>query len=476
MALPKRSEVPVNETWDLTAIYPDKKAWKADMVAVRELVTQFQNNYRSKLTEAKIIIAALHDLETIYQKLSWIEHYAFLPQTTDMTNPEYNQMLVENDNLQAAITADLSFFKTEVLTNPVSLLDQVAEIEPQFAPVVRHWKVEKPHQLSPEVEKTLATLSPTLNSSERIYTTARAADWDMEDFEVDGKTYPMSFVLYENTYQYHPNPEVRHKAHQIFSDTLRKHKNTVAANYYTQVSKEKKLAEIYRILVYTLGEPPVKFDFEYRDSDNNYHIDQDLTPQTFFEKYVNWNLDDYVSIINAPTDDKPYNHMYTIEMLGNVLGEREVRHLNVDMNTFRQVAIKQLESGESVWFGCDVGQESDRKKGIMDTELYHKDELFDVDFSMSKAERLDYSESLMTHAMVLTGVDLVNGTPTKWKVENSWGDKVGTKGFFVMSNNWMEEYCYQVVVNKKFLPEELQKVLTEEPKVLAPWDPMGSLA
>lgn len=124
MALPKRSEVPVNETWDLTAIYPDKKAWKADMVAVRELVTQFQNNYRSKLTEAKIIIAALHDLETIYQKLSWIEHYAFLPQTTDMTNPEYNQMLVENDNLQATITADLSFFKTEVLTNPVSLLDQ----------------------------------------------------------------------------------------------------------------------------------------------------------------------------------------------------------------------------------------------------------------------------------------------------------------------------------------------------------------
>lgn len=244
MALPKRSEVPVNETWDLTAIYPGKKAWKADMVAVRELVTQFQNNYRSKLTEAKIIIAALHDLETIYQKLSWIEHYAFLPQTTDMTNPEYNQMLVENDNLQAAITADLSFFKTEVLTNPVSLLDQVAEIEPQFAPVVRHWKVEKPHQLSPEVEKTLATLSPTLNSSERIYTTARAADWDMEDFEVDGKTYPMSFVLYENTYQYHPNPEVRHKAHQIFSDTLRKHKNTVAANYYTQVSKEKKLADL----------------------------------------------------------------------------------------------------------------------------------------------------------------------------------------------------------------------------------------
>ena len=95
---------------------------------------------------------------------------------------------------------------------------------------------------------------------------------------------------------------------------------------------------------------------------------------------------------------------------------------------------------------------------------------------MTKADRLDYGESLMTHAMVLTGVDLVDDKPTKWKVENSWGEKVGTKGFFVMSDAWMDEYCYQVVVNKKFLPAELQAVLTEEPKVLAPWDPMGALA
>lgn len=240
--------------------------------------------------------------------------------------------------------------------------------------------------------------------------------------------------------------------------------------------KTKNLGEIYRILSYTLGVPPTKFDFEFRDQDNNYHIEQGITPHEFYEKYVGWDLDDYVSIINAPTSDKPYNHMYTVEMLGNVLGSRGVRHLNVDMDTFKQVAIKQLESGESVWFGCDVGQESDRQKGIMDTELYHKDQLFDVDFAMSKAERLDYAESLMTHAMVLTGVDLVDGKSTKWKVENSWGDKVGTKGFFVMSDNWMNEYCYQVVVNKKFLPQELQDVLNEEPKLLAPWDPMGSLA
>lgn len=242
-------------------------------------------------------------------------------------------------------------------------------------------------------------------------------------------------------------------------------------------TKKKMLTEVYRILTYSFGEPPTSFDFEYRDKDNNYHIDQSITPKEFFNKYIGWNLDDYVSVINAPTADKPYNHLYTVEMLGSVVGGRPIRHLNVDMDTFRKIAIKQLESGESVWFGSDVGKESDRKAGIMDTRLYNPDELFDVDFSMSKAERLDYGQSLMTHAMVLTGVDLVNGEPRKWKVENSWGDKVGEKGFFVMSDEWMDEYCYQVVVNKKFLPAELQKVFeTEEPQVLAPWDPMGALA
>ena len=242
-------------------------------------------------------------------------------------------------------------------------------------------------------------------------------------------------------------------------------------------TKKKMLTEVYRILTYSFGEPPTSFDFEYRDKDNNYHIDQNITPKEFFNKYIGWNLDDYVSVINAPTADKPYNHLYTVEMLGSVVGGRPIRHLNVDMDTFRKIAIKQLESGESVWFGSDVGKESDRKAGIMDTRLYNPDELFDVDFSMSKAERLDYGQSLMTHAMVLTGVDLVNGEPRKWKVENSWGDKVGEKGFFIMSDEWMDEYCYQVVVNKKFLPAELQKVFeTEEPQVLAPWDPMGALA
>lgn len=243
-----------------------------------------------------------------------------------------------------------------------------------------------------------------------------------------------------------------------------------------QTAKEAMLEDIYRFLATSLGTPPETFDFEYRDEDKNYHIDRNLTPQSFYEKYVGVDLDDYVSIINAPTTDKPYNQSYTVEMLGNVVGGKEVKYLNVDMPTFKKLAIAQLEQGESVWFGCDVGQSSTRDTGIMALDAYDINDLFDIDFTMTKAERLDFGESLMTHAMVLTGVDLIDGESTKWKVENSWGEKVGTNGFFVMSDAWMDEYTYQIVVRKEFLTAEQLAAFEGEPTVLAPWDPMGALA
>lgn len=243
-----------------------------------------------------------------------------------------------------------------------------------------------------------------------------------------------------------------------------------------QEAKEGMLQEIYNFLATSLGTPPETFDFEYRDEEKNYHIDRGLTPQTFYDKYVGVDLDDYVSIINAPTADKPYNKSYTVEMLGNVVGGKEVKYLNVDMETFKKLAIAQLEQGESVWFGCDVGQSSTRDSGIMALDAYDMNDLFDIDFTMTKAQRLDYGESLMTHAMVLTGVDIVDGKSTKWEVENSWGEKVGTNGFFVMSDEWMDEYTYQIVVRKEFLTAEQLAAFEAEPQVLAPWDPMGALA
>ena len=244
-----------------------------------------------------------------------------------------------------------------------------------------------------------------------------------------------------------------------------------------QAKKEELLQGVFNFLAMNLGLPPRQFDFSYRDKDNNFHSESGLTPQVFFKKYVDLKLDDYVSIINAPTVDKPYGKSYTVEMLGNVVGSKPVRYLNVEMDRLKELAIAQMQAGETVWFGSDVGQSSNRKAGIMADGMYDFTSSMDIQLTQDKAGRLDYSESLMTHAMVLTGVDLdENGKAKKWKVENSWGEKVGNKGYFVASDAWMDEYTYQIVVRKEFLTAAELAAYEEEPIVLAPWDPMGALA
>lgn len=244
-----------------------------------------------------------------------------------------------------------------------------------------------------------------------------------------------------------------------------------------QTKKEELLQEVFNFLAMNLGLPPRQFDFSYRDKDNHFHSESGLTPLTFYQKYVDLKLADYVSIINAPTADKPYGRSYTVEMLGNVVGSKPVRYLNVEMNRLKELAIAQMQAGETVWFGSDVGQSSNRKAGVMAEGMHDFTASMDIQITQDKAGRLDYSESLMTHAMVLTGVDLdENGKAKKWKVENSWGEKVGNKGYFVASDAWMDEYTYQIVVRKEFLTAAELAAYKAEPLVLAPWDPMGALA
>ena len=244
-----------------------------------------------------------------------------------------------------------------------------------------------------------------------------------------------------------------------------------------QTKKEELLQEVFNFLAMNLGLPPRQFDFSYRDKDNHFHSESGLTPLTFYQKYVDLKLDDYVSIINAPTADKPYGRSYTVEMLGNVVGSKPVRYLNVEMDRLKELAIAQMKAGETVWFGSDVAQSSNRKAGVMAEGMHDFTASMDIRLTQDKAGRLDYSESLMTHAMVLTGVDLdENGRAKKWKVENSWGEKVGNKGYFVASDAWMGEYTYQIVVRKEFLTAAELAAYEAEPLVLAPWDPMGALA
>ena len=244
-----------------------------------------------------------------------------------------------------------------------------------------------------------------------------------------------------------------------------------------RAQKEDMLSTIYRMLTICLGFPPEKVDFIVRDKDNNLIREEGLSPQEFYEKYVGWDLRDYVSLINAPTGDKPYGQAYTVRFLGSVHEARPVRYLNLPVDELKKAAIRQMQDGEPVWFGCDVGQRHVRELGIMDTRSIAVDKLFGTGFPMTKEERLDYGESLMTHAMVLQGVHLdAEGKPVRWRVENSWGKDKGKDGYYLMSDDWFSEYTYQVVVHKKYLSPEQLAQYEGEMKVLEPWDPMGSLA
>ena len=244
--------------------------------------------------------------------------------------------------------------------------------------------------------------------------------------------------------------------------------------------KKEMMGDVYHLLVTCLGEPPASFEVRLRDKNDELVLSGTFTPQEFFETAVDMNVDDFVSLISAPTADKPFGHVYTVSRLGNVVEDGGVRYLNLPIERLKDAAIAQLRDDLPVWFGCDVGQSFIREEGIMDTAALDVDALFgfEVEGCMDRAERLDYGESLMTHAMVLDGVGLdADGRPTLWKVENSWGKDHGRNGFDTLSDPWFDEYVYQVVVDRKYLTEEERATFdSEEPTVLAPWDPMGSLA
>jgi bleomycin hydrolase len=168
-----------------------------------------------------------------------------------------------------------------------------------------------------------------------------------------------------------------------------------------------------------------------------------FTPLSFYGTYVDVDLNDYVCLINAPTQDKPYNALYSVQYLGNVVGGHPVRYLNVDIETLKQATLGMIKEDQGVWFGCDVGKMFQRDKGILDPEIYDYDLVYNTTFPLNKADRLNYGHSRMTHAMVLTGVDLSDdGVPTKWRVESSWGDEHGDKGYETMTDAWFDEYLY----------------------------------
>ncbi len=265
---------------------------------------------------------------------------------------------------------------------------------------------------------------------------------------------------------------------RAYAASLRSMIRSGAGKDAVNAEKDRILAEMYRILCICFGEPPKTFDFECKNKDTlEYTVVRGLTPHEFYEKYIGGILDDYVSIINAPTADKPFGKTYTVRYLGNVVEGAPILYLNVEMNELIDLVVKQLKDREIVWFGSDVGKFGDRKEGVWDDLSYDYGAAFDMEYRISKEDALDYRDSCMNHAMVITGVNLdAQDKPTRWKIENSWGDANGDEGYYMMSDTWFERYVYQAVVNKKYLSAEQLKLLEQKPIELNPWDPMGSLA
>ena len=240
--------------------------------------------------------------------------------------------------------------------------------------------------------------------------------------------------------------------------------------------KDRTLEELYNVIAVVFGVPPKTFTFEYTDKDDQYHVIKDMTPRKFYDEFIGAEMDEYVSIINAPTKDKPYHETYTVDYLGNVVGGEPIKYLNLPMDSFKAAVVSSLKAGEPVWFGSDCHMARDREEGVWDTHMFDYPTAFGFDIVMDKADALDMGESSMNHAMVLTGVNLDEDKPNRWKIENSWGTDVADKGYYVASDDWFDLYVYQAVVRKCFLSETEQKELNKEPRHLPLWDPMGTLA
>ena len=240
--------------------------------------------------------------------------------------------------------------------------------------------------------------------------------------------------------------------------------------------KDSVLKVVYDMLCIHLGTPPVEVDWQWKDKDGQFTRSGKLTPLEFAANYLQTDIHDYVSLVHDPRESSPEGATFTVEYLGNVIDAPSIRYLNVDIQLMKDITLKMLQDGKPVWMGCDTGKQMHRDLGIWDADLFDYAAVYGTEFDLDKAARLEYHQTAMTHAMMFTGVDVVDGVPRRWRVENSWDDKVGNKGFFLMNDSWFAEYMFEIAVPKGYLPEELQKALELEPIVLPAWDPMGSLA
>src|ERR1700685_1998107 len=238
-----------------------------------------------------------------------------------------------------------------------------------------------------------------------------------------------------------------------------------------RAAKAEIMQVVYRILCIHLGTPPERFDWQWTDEDKKFHRDGVLTPQEFAAKYVDLPVSEYVCLVNDTRPSSPIGRTFTVEYLGNVIGGPPVIYLNLDMQVIRDVAAAAIQGGEPVWFGCDVGKMMSSDYAFWDADLYDLPSVYATAFDLDKDARLAYHETAMTHAMLFTGVDVLDGAARRWRGEKRWGSGVGHDGFFPMDDSWFGQYVFEIAARRSALPASLRAALDAEPIVLPAWDP-----
>ena len=236
--------------------------------------------------------------------------------------------------------------------------------------------------------------------------------------------------------------------------------------------KVEQLTEIYRILVECLGVPPTEFEWTMRDRSGRVVSTERYTPKSFYDKFIGEDLEgNYIMVMNDPS--REYGKIYEIEYDRHVYDGENWLYINLPIERIKEMAIASIKDNTAMYFSCDVGKFLNRDKGTLDLANFDYASLFRTSFPMNKRERIQTYASGSSHAMTLIAVDLDNeGNPRKWMVENSWGAKSGYKGNLIMTDEWFNEYMFRLVVERKYVPEDILKMLNQKPILLPAWDPM----
>ena len=238
-----------------------------------------------------------------------------------------------------------------------------------------------------------------------------------------------------------------------------------------QAMKVEMLKEVYRILALCLGVPPTEFTWARYNSKGEFVSQKTYTPKEFYNEFLGDDLENnYIMVMNNPAVE--YNKVYEIDYDRHVYDGQNWVYLNLPIEKIKEMAIASIKDGTALYFSCDVGKFLDRKKGVADLRNFDYGSLLGVEFTMDKKERIQTHASGSTHAMTLIAVDLKDGKPQKWMVENSWGATSGYKGNIIMTDEWFNEYMFRLVVEKKYVPADIMSLMSQKPIMLPSWDPM----